>query len=261
MNSRTGLMDLGQRWIPPAGLERSRPRRVKLTGAGRALLILAVALGLGAAAAGAGLGILARSQAAELRQLEREGMVTEGRITRLWRSSGKDRQPWLAYSFTLDGQTHEQKAKVPLLAWKSYKVGSALAVRYIPSRPGINHPLGHALEPIPPWVPAFVALALASGGLLATLPIRRQRRLLADGRPSPGLVAKHGKRVRTSHGSDLGVRYEYEFLLLSGAIAKGQAGPTKSPPAIGSTIAVLYDPDNPRENAPFPFSLAKLESN
>ena len=68
-----------------------------------------------------------------------------------------------------------------------------------------------------------------SGSFLVTLPIRGQRRLLAMGRIAPASVAAHGKRVRTSHGSDLGVRYEYQFPLLSGAIARGQGRPRQEP--------------------------------
>jgi hypothetical protein len=101
---------------------------------------------------------------------------------------------------------------------------------------------------------------LVLGGFLVTLPIRGQRRLLAYGRPAPAMVTAHGKRVRTSHGSDLGVQFTYEFPLLSGAIAKGKAGPSKNPPAVDSMIPILYDSDSPRKNAPYPLSLLKLAS-
>jgi hypothetical protein len=100
-----------------------------------------------------------------------------------------------------------------------------------------------------------VPLALASCSLLAVLHIRSQIRLLAEGRAAPGLVTKHSKAQHGSHGSDLGQKFYYDFPLLNGAIARGQAGPVKKPPAIGATVPVLYDPERPRRNAPYPLSL------
>jgi len=39
--------------------------------------------------------------------------------------------------------------------------------------------------------------------------------------------------------------------------AKGR-GQSRLPPAIGAPICVLYDPENPRRNAPYPLTLVKL---
>jgi hypothetical protein len=68
---------------------------------------------------------------------------------------------------------------------------------------------------------------------------------------------KHGRARRSSHGRELGNNYYYEFPILSGAIAEGKSGPCKNPPVIGSTIPVVYDPENPRRNAPYPFALVR----
>jgi hypothetical protein len=214
---------------------------------------------LGAIAAGAGLAIVARRQAEESRLLQQEGQVTEGQIVRLWRGRDDKRQPWAAYRFADQGRTYERNAKVPYAVWKNFKVGTRFSVRYVPARPELSHLLGLAPRPMPPWVPIPVAGVLALGSFLVTLPIRSQRRLLAMGRIAPARVVEHGKKLRTSHGSDLGVKYDYEFRLLSGAIARGQAGPAKKPPAVDSIIAILYDPDSPRKNAPYPFSLVRLK--
>jgi hypothetical protein len=50
----------------------------------------------------------------------------------------------------------------------------------------------------------------------------------------------------------------YEFPLLSGGIAKGKSGPTRRLPAIGATLCVIYDRENPSRNAPYPLEMAKL---
>jgi hypothetical protein len=259
MISRIQLSELRHRWHPPDGLNRSRPRPVKLTRSGKALLVIAIVLGIGAPAAGIALSLEARRQAENARLLREESAITEGRVTRLWRSRDDEKQPWMAYRFSGQGQTYENRAKVSLRLWQSLRVGSPLPVYYVPSRPDLSSPFTTARGALPSWVAFLIAIGLAGGGFLSTLPIRSQRRLLSEGRPAPGLVIKHGKAERRSHGRGLESKYYYEFPLLSGAIAKGEAGPCKNPPVIGSTIPVIYDPDNPRRNAPYPFSLVRPE--
>jgi len=249
------MTELRKSWIPPAGLDRSRPRPVRLTRSGKALLVLAIVLGIDAPAAGIALGLVARRQAENARLLREESAFSEGRVTRLWRGRDDKKQPWIAYRFSAQGQTFERNAKVSLRLWQSLHVGTAVPVYYVPSRLDLSSPFTTARGAMPRWIPFLVAIGLAGAGFLATLPLRSQRRLLSEGRPAPGLVMEHGKAQRSSHGSELGNKYYYEFPLLSGAIAKGEAGPCKKPPVIGSTIPVVYDPDNPRRNAPYPFSL------
>ncbi len=143
-----------------------------------------------------------------------------------------------------------KKSKTPASVKRTAMNGSGAA--------SLNAPFTTARAVLPPWVPFPVAFLLAGGGILATIPIRRQRRLLSEGRPAPGLVVKHGKAQRDSHGRQIGEKYYYEFPLLSGALAKGEAGPRKNPPAIGSVVPVIYDPDEPPRNAPYPLSLVRL---
>jgi hypothetical protein len=103
----------------------------------------------------------------------------------------------------------------------------------------------------------LLVLPLAAVALLLVLLLRWERRLLEDGRPAPGVITRLG--TPGEHG-----RYVYyEFPQLSGARAAGRFGPVhgKRVPAIGSTIVVLYDPDNPNHNARYPLSLVKLRRN
>ena len=51
-----------------------------------------------------------------------------------------------------------------------------------------------------------------------------------------------------------GMKFFYDFSLLSGAQANGSFGPVKAPPAVGAKITVLYDPEKPRRNTPYPFT-------
>jgi hypothetical protein len=237
-------------WTPPDGLGYSSLRPVQLTGAGIALLVVAGSMLLGAVAAGIGLNTSARQQAKDHRLLEEQGVITDAQITRLWRSGGEDRQYWVAYRFTAQERAYDMRKKVPTRIWQKLTTGSSLPVRFLPSDPKVNHPNGWNDIPTPVWVPYLVSGALAAIASVLTILLRIQMRLLTEGRPAPGIVT--GLR-RTRDGTVI----RYEFKLLNGATAKGR-GQSRRPPAIGSPICVLYDPENPCRNAPYPLKLVKL---
>jgi hypothetical protein len=203
------------------------------------------------------LAVLAGREARESRLLRVEGIETNALVTRLWRARGEGKQPWVAYRFTIQGRTYEREAKAPLQVWKNLRVGAELPVRYVASDPEINQPPNINRRATPIWLPFAVSGALAAAGLLTMRVLQPLRRLLSSGRAAPGLVVQHMAMERSTHGRERGRKFQYEFPLLSGAIARGVSGPSKNPPAIGSIICVLYDPDNPRKNAPYPLSLVR----
>lgn len=209
-------------WMPPAGLSLSRPRPVRLTRDGKAPFILAVALWVGAWAGAIVLGAKAGRQADQQRLLRDEGTDTDAAITALWQDRGESRQPWVAYRFTAQGRTHERQVKAPLRMWSKLQAGSPLPVRYRPSNPDLSHPRDWTGTSLPGWIPFPVAAGLALMGWLATLPIRRERRLLVEGRAAPGRVTHYTK-------TDKGVKFHYQFTLLTGVIAKGVSGPRRKP--------------------------------
>jgi hypothetical protein len=237
-------------WTPPDGLGYSTLRPVQLTGAGIAMLVVAGAMLLGAVAAGIGLGTTARRQAQEHRLLSEQGVSTEAQITRVWRTGGEDNQHLVSYRFTVQERAYVARKKVPQRIWQTLKVGSSLPVRFLPSNPKVNHPTGWDDTPMPPWAPYLVFAAMVAVASVLAMLLRKQMQLLTEGRPAPGTVTSHR---RTKDGTII----RYEFQLLNGATAKGR-GQTRRPPAIGSQICVLYDPENPRRNAPYPLRLVKL---
>ena len=239
-----------ENWTPPDGLGYSSLRPVGLTGGGIALLVVAAMMLLGAVAAGIGLGTTAKRQAKDHRLLQEQGVNTEAQITRVWRSGDKNQQRLVSYRFTVQERAYAARKGVPSRIWQTLRAGSSLPVRFLPSDPKVNHPTEWDDTPMPSWLPY-----LLSGGLVAiafgiTIPLRIQMRLLTEGRPAPGTVTGHR---RTKDGTIL----RYEFVLLNGATAKGR-GQSRRPPAIGAPICVLYDPENPRRNAPYPLTLVKL---
>ena len=100
---------------------------------------------------------------------------------------------------------------------------------------------------LPFWFPYLLAAMLAVPAFLLPIPVRRQARLLAEGRPAPGRVTGFKK-------TDKAIRVQYEFRLLNGALAKGKVNRSKAP-VEGAPLCVLYDPENPRRNALYPLSL------
>jgi hypothetical protein len=250
MDSRTQLSELARHWTPPDGLQVCRSRQVRWTVAGKTVFALAVVFFVGALAGGVALGVLASRQADEQRLLRNQGVDTQGHVARLWRSGEHGDERWAAYRFTVQGRAYQGRAELQHAIWKNLQVGSDLAVRYLPSNPAASYPLGREPGPMPLWVPWLVAAALAAMGGLFTLPLRRQRWLLAEGRPAPAVVTRHTK-------TDKGTLVHYEFALLSGSIAKGKSGLTRKPTAIGAALCVFYDPDNPRRNAPYPLPLVE----
>jgi hypothetical protein len=198
-----------------------------------------------------------RRQEAEARRMLAEGQVTDGVVTRLWHTGGKSEQYRVAYRFSVDGLEHGGRATIGSRYWKSLRVGSPIAVRYLPSSPGHNYPSASPPRPLPVWFPILLgAIGVAIAGL-PPLQVRRQRHLLADGRPAPAVVTRY-RRVYTNHGASQTWMY-YEFPLLGGGTCKGRASTNRRQPE-GSVICVLYDPDNPRRSAPYPMRLVKLEN-
>jgi hypothetical protein len=247
MNQIIQTTDLPRDWTPPDGLGYSRMRPVRLTGAG----IAALALAIGGAAAGIALGVEANRQAKEHRLLHEHGTSIGAVVTEVWRSGGEDRQPWVAYRFESQGRPYQARSQAPLRIWRTLEQGSLLPVRLLPAEPTLNHPEDWGGGTIPRAVQYLVATCLAGPALLIAVFLRRQVRLLVEGRPAPGIVTHHS---RADHGK---TRNHYEFRLLSGAMARGR-GEGGRPLPLGGPICVIYDPENPRGNTPYPLSLVRL---
>jgi hypothetical protein len=256
MDIRFQIAALQQHWTPPGGLDR-RPREVCLTGEGKALAALAAILLLGALVAGIALEIVARRQAREARVWQQQAVEGEARVTRRWRRGGEQRRYAVAYEFLVHGRTYAGEARLSRTAWEALQAGSVIPVRYLPLDPSVNHAYRQGPNPMPRLIPYVAALGLAAGGALAVYRLRRDWRLMAEGRAALGLITRHSKMQRTSHGTKMGMVAYYEFAQLSGALAKGQTGPVAKPPEMGSTVCVLYDPENPGRNAVYPLSLVK----
>ncbi len=246
------LAELQRAFVAPSPLTHSGPRDVELTGTGRALAIVGVLLLALAVAVGLALHREAQRQAGNQRALVEEGVTATGEVTRLW-SSGDDRRR-VAYRFLVDEREYSGRARVSDARRRTLDVGSPFAIRYLPANPQVHDLGGTPRGTMPVWLPFVVAPLIAGTGLLCLLAIGRQRRLLTDGRVAPAVVTGLRKH-RTQHGTHRSLTFR--FPLLSGAVASGKSGASSKPPAVGSVIYVVYDPERPSRNRPYPMPLVR----
>jgi len=247
------LEETGSGWTPPDGLGYSSLRPVRLSGAGYALAVLSVVFVVGGFVLGDVLWNQARRENQDRVQLEQAGVLAEATITRVWRDGSKEHTPRVSYRFEANGEGFAGRSDAPSGVWRTLKVGDRLRVRYLPADPAINHPADWRMSVTPQWLPLLIpAIFLGLAAMFGSL-IRRQWRLLMEGRPAAGVVVKARRR-------DKQVVLTYEFRVLSGAVQKGRGSShSRSVLGEGSVVCVLYDPENPRRSGIYPFQLVRLE--
>jgi hypothetical protein len=179
-------------------------------------------------------------------------VIVDAVVNGLRTTNGENRRYWIQFRFPASGRFVEGRGRVNRALWNSLKLGSVVPVRYDPANPDVYELFGRQPEGIPQVVPYLVGLGLPGLAVLMTVPLARQRRLLAEGRPAPGIVTKHTK-TRSEHGVHHDVRYE--FLMLNGAAHAGKCARAKL--VEGQPISVLYEPDNPTDSAPYPLALVR----
>jgi hypothetical protein len=253
MNAVPHLADLQRTFHAPRGLGMSRPRAVALTRGGRVLAAAAVALFCAALAAGVLLTREARDQAARARALVDTGIVTTGQITRLWSDSDNRRR--VVYSFAVDGVAYRGDRHVSRARRATLNVGAPIDVRYVPSDPRVND-LGGTPSGIPVAIPYAVPAAFTACAAICLTILHRQRQLLAEGRPAPAVVTGRKETSPGPHGKHWNMTYE--FPLLNGTVATGKSSTSKRGPAVGSVLCVIYDPERPSRNRPYPFPLVHV---
>jgi hypothetical protein len=237
---------------PPPGLARSAPRDVRLTSGGRALMALAWLLAAAAIVAGGLLYREALSRAALESALDQQGATTIAMIDRLWRKSGDGKPAYAAFHFDVSGKRIHGEARMQLDAWRQVRLGSTVRVRYLPEDPDRWVIDGARTNRLPFGVAYIVSAVLASLALLCAFAIRRQRSLLMEGRLAPAVVTAITK-TKGSHG-ETHRQITYEFPLLGGGVVTGKASASKTS-VVGARLCVVYDPDRPARNHPYPFSL------
>lgn len=236
---------------PPAG----RPRPVRLTGAGMVVALLATLFAATAPIAGFALFSVAQTQRQLRQRIESESVTATANVVSLSRTRGDNPKYVVQYEYEAGGQRHYGRAAIRRAAWNQLKAGSAVEVRYLPSEPGRSWLAGYEPKPLPLWLPPLATLAGIVVSAILWAQIRRQQTLLAEGRLAEARVLEVKRSGRGQGTQSWNVRYE--FRTLSGTRVVGRSDAGGNPPDVGSSVRVLYDPDNPGRNALYPLSLVR----
>ena len=250
--SSAATSDYLRGFMPPPGLSRSAPRDVRLTPSGRVLTVVAWLLATSSVPIGALLYREARREFEASATFARESVSTAGVVDRLWRKKGDGNPAFAAIHFDAADARISGEVRMRTSLWREQRVGAPIAVRYLPGNPQRWELEADPDDGMPIWVAYVVSAAIAILSLVCGALVRRQRTLLSNGRAAPGRITS----LRKHHGSHGKSHHEiaYEFPLLGGGMAKGRATASKAA-AVGGTICVVYDPDRPGRNQPYPFSL------
>ncbi len=251
MDPRSSLDRTRKTWRPPRDLEYSRPREIQLTWLGRILVGVAFALVLAGIAAGFALYDNIYRNREQRGSILESGMDTEAYVTRRWTSGRDPVRYWVEYAYGVEGRTYEGRLSIGRKSWRSMQENGTLSVRYLRADPRIHFVRGFEAKLLPSWLPIPVAGSLFFIAWLLSKILSRQRRLLSEGRPAPAIVTKI---ARTQNGKIA----HYVFVEIGGGLVDGKSSPQKSPPAVGSIIDVIYEPDRERNNAIYPLSLVKI---
>ncbi len=237
----------------PAELLHSVPREVTLTPAGKAVAALIVGLLL-AAMVDPWIYVAAKRDVARFNALERQSVVSDGEVVSIGRAHGKESRRTVTYRYSFEDRTYTGTAELRRGESRGLRAGARIAVRYVPSQPATNWLPGHEPRGVPLWVVPLVPTCALSAGLLLAYALRKQRAFLATGRAALARVTRHERAHKGEHGVD---RVWYEFKVLSGAMRTGHYDVQRTPPEVGSTLIVLYDPDAPEKNVRYPLALVR----
>jgi hypothetical protein len=241
-------------FTPPPGLEWSRPRAVRLSAAGRGMAIGAIAMALAGPAAGYAMFQESRRQTTERQQIIDHPALAAGIITKLTKDSKDSNSGTVHYAFDAEGQHVSGKMRIRRSWWRELTIGEPLTIRYAEGAPAINAPDGTLPRVLPVWLSGLIGGVLLGIAALFAAILRADLRLLSEGRIAEGTV-REIKVSRSQHGTHRSMRYD--FASMSGVRVTGKAGASKTTPGAGSPIVVIYDPDNPKRNKPYPFALVE----
>ena len=251
--SKPAYSRINEAWQPPAELIGSTPRKMKWTKTGRVNLYVCAAVVLfGFLIVAAFFGNYLGDQ-----QLKTEAKETAGSVTRKWTQSGRATTVYhfVAYSFSVGGQTFQGNSHVPNPQWQKLSTGSTLPVQYVPWNPSNNRAaIAFESQSMPYWVPLLVFVLWLGSIYLAAFDVRKEKALLMYGQTAAGLILTDNSRKRIpKYGWVTG----YEFQLPDGTMRKGSVQRDRTW-FKGETVCILYDPKHPRRNRIYPLRMTEI---
>jgi hypothetical protein len=229
----------------PQDLAQSAPRQVTLSRMGMAVAVAMASLVIGAMAAAIGL----------YQRLSHDAdpvAVTQARILRV---QPRGDRVVVNYSYSAGGRQYGGSTRVRKREASRLPVDSTVSVQYAVSRPQESWLANYGRRPMPFWIAMAVPGALLLCIVPVVITVRRQARLLREGRVALARITNRRKRNLGDYSS---WRVAYEWTLLSGAVRSGRHDSAKNPPPVGTLIPILYDRENPKRHAPYPLPLVRL---
>ncbi|MGA9672603.1 MAG: hypothetical protein WBQ94_25530 [Terracidiphilus sp.] len=233
----------------PSELNWPPPRRVRSSPAGLRWAYLAtgvVTLALAATSWVAMMGVHLFQNRAALRS---EGIEATGLVTGFSYAGKRNGILVVQYSFAIYGISFTGKADVPKQLEQGVQKSTTIPICYLPAKPEVNHPI--AWEESPEYWVCFLFISpmmiTVYFGIMMLLSDHKERRLLAEGLPAIATITE-------SHlyGSSRAQRYwRYEFRTRDGDIHTGII-PFDDSQQVGESFCVIYLPQNPRRNLPYP---------
>jgi len=223
---------LRKREPPTQPRERGRPR---LRGGGYGVMIVAGAMGI----VWGGVTYATVHKFNVDQRFAKEGQTITGNLL----STSTTRHGHaVRYNFRVDGETYQGSGNVPRLAsWTNARKSKEIEVTYLPSDPEINRPADETSLPMLIGLAPLAFLALMVFLLLSQL--RRDFVLATTGRLTNGVV------VGVRPGSKSSTWVYYDFLNDQGVVTRGKASVLSWEVVLGSSVEVLYLPDDPERNS------------
>jgi hypothetical protein len=194
--------------VPPA-LLKSAPRDVRANASGRVTLIIAAALTLAGIFGAVVLGRRAEIANRHVRLFASERILAAGDVIRLQKRGGDDDYRITAhYRYTARGQELMGQTTLRRSERERYAVGSPVGVWYLPSEPEQSWLDGYTPRGEASWPAAVVPFVCGVTALVLIQLVRRQAKLLANGRSALAAVTKVEKK-NTGEGTVWMVHYEW----------------------------------------------------
>lgn len=229
----------------PSELNGLTPRRICSSPTGIQSAIIAVVVVILALAGTSWLAMNGVRQLQDQAALRRDGIEASGQVTRISHSGKSGRVLRAHYSFTVNGTDFSGEATIPKELEQNLRESSTLSIRYLPASPEVNYPAAWEKSNLSATVPLMAPLFPIAIGISMLITNHRDRRLLAEGLPAIATITKAYYNPKRGNGA------HYEFRTREGEIGTGSSL-FEGPQTVGSSLCILYLPQNSKRNIPYP---------
>lgn len=187
------------------------------------------------------------------RIITREGRLIHAEVTQVRRPRGENKETDVSYRFKVDGVQYAGKGEIretrPLL-----KVGSNVPVVYLLTDPELSWPAADVPQAVPLFIVFLLPTVFLTTALIGNRAMRKQKRLLEEGRVAEGRVVT---TKELGHGATKSQQIEFEFRDLGGATHTGKFALTRAGD-VPMPLFIIYDRDDPSRHMVYPSSLWRI---